>query len=64
MKSTILALKLYLAALALGLFVFGWALTARREAERLAAQNASGARIIVVAPNDSVSQPRIRTRTS
>ena len=63
-KTTFLALKLSIVALALGLFVFGWALIARREAVRVAAQDPAASQIIVVLPNDTVPPPHIRTRTS
>ena len=53
-----------LSALALGLFVLGWALIARREAARIAAQDPAAPQIIVVLPNDTVAPPHIRTRTS
>ncbi len=63
-RTTLLALKLYIVALALGLFVFGWALIARRDAARVAAQDPATPQIIVVLPNDTVPPPHIRTRTS
>ncbi len=47
-RTTLLALKLYIVALALGLFVFGWALIARRDAARVAAQDPATPQIIVV----------------
>ena len=64
LKSVLLALKLYIVALALGLFVFGWALIARREAVRIAAQDPAAPQVVVVLPNDAASPPHIRTRTS
>ncbi len=65
-RTTLLALKLYIVALALGLFVFGWALIARRDAARvrIAAQDPATPQIIVVLPNNAVPPLHIRTRTS
>jgi len=68
MKSRLVALKLYLAGLAIGLFILGWALIARSEAADLASQ-ASPRRVTSAAPTlsgrpDALRQPRIRTRSS
>ncbi len=68
MKSRLIALKLYVVGLAIGLFVLGWALIARSEAADLAGQ-ASQRRVTSAAPTlsgrpDVLRQPRIRTRSS
>jgi hypothetical protein len=52
MKRTIVALKLYLGSLAIGLFIVGWALVARTDSAKASTQSAQSAsrQIVVVQP--------------
>ena len=79
MQRRLVALKLSIVGLAVGLFIFGWALIARTEAAKIEAQNSALRRTIIV-PSGAVNDgqglttlpdlppiptlPPIRTRTS
>jgi hypothetical protein len=73
MKKNLLALKLYLVGLAVGMFVVGWALVARSDAAKMAELYIAPRRATIVPGGVVVARPDlppiptlppIRTRTS